>query len=108
MYHFIEFSVPSDSPQDVNAQAINSSTLLLTWTAPRDEFQNGLIQNYYIRLVERETGILLTFATEEETYQVPNLHPYYQYRYSVAAVTVGSGPYTEEALIQMPEAGADT
>ena len=41
----------------------------------------------------------------EEILHVPNLHPYYRYGYSVAAVTIGPGPFSETSLVQMPEAG---
>ena len=34
---------------------------------------------------------------------VPALHPFYNYTCIVAAVTVGVGPYSAPAVIQMPE-----
>ncbi len=77
----------------------------MAWTAPIAENQNGYIREYQVRLVEIDTGVLLTYSTTEEGIHIPNLHPFYRYSYSIAAVTIGLGPYSEAAIIQMPEAG---
>jgi len=45
---------------------------------------------------------LITAAT---SVTIPSLHPFYNYKCKVAAVTIGEGPYSVELTITMPEEG---
>ena len=36
---------------------------------------------------------------------VPSLHPFYTYACTIAAVTIGEGPYSVELSITLPEDG---
>ena len=104
--HSSESSVPTGPPQDVVANSTDPSTLSISWAAPPEEQQNGLIQIYNISIIEIETMTFFQFITMEESIEIPDLHPYYSYSYSVSAVTeVGEGPYSVVALIRMPEGG---
>ena len=48
----------------------------------------------------------MTVRTTETSVVFNNLHPYYTYKYSLAAATaVGVGPYSNNATIQLDEAG---
>ena len=36
---------------------------------------------------------------------IRDLHPFYTYRFSIAAQTVAVGPFSNSTVLQMPEAG---
>lgn len=46
--------VPGE-PQDVNANAFNSSTVLVQWRPPADDKQNGVIRAYQIYIQPKNT-----------------------------------------------------
>ena len=98
-------SVPTGPPQNVVARATDPFTLNVSWTPPAEGRINGLIQSYNISITEIETATSQHFSTVELYFAIPNRHPYYRYRYMVAAVTVGQGPYSVATLVRMPEAG---
>ena len=98
-------AVPSGSPQNVVASAVDPTTLRISWDPPVAERLNGMVQAYSISITEIETGESQMFSTANESIVIPNRHPYYRYRYLVAAVTTGQGPFSVATLIRMPEAG---
>ena len=57
--------------------------------------------------MEEETGdeTLIDTPDNDTVFSVDGLHPYYRYNISVAAVTVGKGPFSEESYVQMPQTG---
>ena len=97
-------AVPTDVPQDV-LTAINSRTLHISWASPPFEHQNGIISEYRVNITERETGMVFRLITAATSVTVPSLHPYYNYKCTIAAVTTGEGPYSMELAITMPEDG---
>ena len=99
-------TVPSGPPTSVSASAINSTALLASWMPPQRSQQNGIIRQYRINLTESETGVI-TYYTVQNSLQttLTDLHPYYNYQVTVAAITIGLGPYSTEATVQLPEAG---
>ena len=98
--------VPTGPPQAVEVQSETSTTLALSWQPPAPENQNGIILHYIVNITEMETGIVLSYTAVNTTIlTVPTLHPFYNYTCIVAAVTVGVGPYSAPAVIQMPEDG---
>ena len=101
----ISFSaVPTGSPKNVTAQVLDPTSLTLSWAPPLTERTNGLIQRYHVRITELETGQVRELNVTETSVVVSGLHPFYQYRYIVAAVTVGVGPYSVASLVRLPEA----
>ena len=101
----IFIAVPTDAPQDVVLTAINSRTLHISWTPPPIEHQNGIIREYRVNITERETGMVFHLITAATAVTVPSLHPFYNYKCTIAAVTIGEGPYSVELTITMPEEG---
>ena len=98
--------VPTGPPQALEVQPENPTTLVLSWQSPAQENQNGIIVHYIVNITELETGRVLFFsAVSTTTLTVPVLHPFYNYTCIVAAVTIGVGPYSAPAVIQMPEDG---
>jgi len=98
-------AVPTDVPQNVVLTAINSRTLHISWTPPPIEHQNGIIREYRVNITERETGMTFHLITAATSVTIPSLHPFYNYKCKVAAVTIGEGPYSVELTITMPEEG---
>ena len=71
---------------------------------PQDDL-NGVIRSYTILVLEVNTGNTTSYTSTETSLTVGFLHPYYQYQVSVAAVTVGQGPFSNTTTIQMPQDG---
>ena len=86
-------------------EAPSSTSLDSEWSAPPQGSQNGIIRSYVVRVYEVITNTTLTYNTTEESLTVGFLHPHYQYQVSVAAVTVGQGPFSDAATIQTPQDG---
>ena len=105
LYYFV---VPTSSPQSVTAHVIDVTTLNISWSPPVPEHRNGLIQRYVIRVTELDTGILDQFVTTNQSIIIRGRHPFYRYNYSIAAETIGLGPYSVAKVIHMPEAGRVT
>ena len=104
--HFHFFSkVPTGPPQAVEVQPDNPTTLALSWQPPSLENQNGIIIHYRVNITEMETGRLLLFTAVNTSLSVSGLHPFYTYNCTVAAVTVGLGPYSASVVVQTPEDG---
>ena len=85
-----------------------SRALNLSWQPPASEGTNGIIQHYIINITEVDTGSHLQLETTNLSVVVDDLHPYYQYRCTVAAETVGLGPFSTPVIIQLPEDGKTT
>ena len=77
----------------------------LSWAPPPPEHQNGLIVLYHIAITEADTNTHLDTTSVDETTLIGPLHPYYTYKFSVAAETVEIGPYTSQISLKMPQAG---
>ena len=90
-------TVPTGAPQTVEAVAVSSSSIRVTWAPPLSEEQNGVIGSYYINVsaAEDEDGEVMHFETDGLTtiFILNSLHPYFLYYIEIAAFTVGLGPY---------------
>ena len=96
-------AVPSGSPQDIQAEAQDSHSLLLSWSPPPAGERNGDIVGYKINLTEEETGHTSHYLTTQPFLSLDSLHPFYSYSYTLTALTIlGPGPYSTPASIQMP------
>ena len=86
--------MPTGVPLSVEAVAVSSSSIRITWNPPLPEQQNGVIGSYYINVTELPTGIVLEIVAHgDESIEIVNLlHPYYVYECTIAAFTVGLGP----------------
>ena len=107
MFHIQLFSVPTGAPQGITATTPSPTSVLLAWTPPSRDQQNGIITTYYINVTEVESGmasqLMVAGATE---LLVDTLHPYYVYNFYISAATiVGQGPYSTVFTIQTSEDG---
>ena len=73
---------------------------------PVHDKQNGIIQWYCILLVETESQKRREInGSNTLSITVSQLHPYYTYEVSVAAVTISVGPLSDSMMITMPQDG---
>ena len=77
----------------------------LSWSAPLVADTNGIIREYHVNLVEVDTAQLLTYTTTNLFITIQSLHPFYTYNCSVSAFTVDTGPFSNEAVISLPQDG---
>ena len=78
---------------------------MLSWDPPLPEHQNGPIGLYHITTTSTDTDEELHNTSTETWAVIGPLHPFYTYKFSVAAETVDVGPFTTPVVLQMPEAG---
>ena len=86
----------------------DSRSLQLSWRPPANRSRNGIIQRYIVNITELDTGSTFQLETNDLFIVVDNLHPYYQYSCTVAAETVGLGPFSVAVIIGLPEDGKTT
>ena len=100
-------TVPSGLPENITTIATDSRTLVVMWTPPPEDLQNGIIVDYTVNIAVTETGESFQRTTDGNTTLIlTGLHPYYTYSITVAASTsIGIGPYTVVYFIRMPEDG---
>ena len=89
----------------MTAEAVSPSVFTLRWQPPLVEDVNGVVRRYTVNVTELETGRVERFFTTELNITLESRHPFYRYRYVVAAETVGLGPFSDPNVIHMPEAG---
>ena len=104
---FTHCTVPSGSPRALTGSVESSTLILLSWEPPSPYDRNGEIVYYLIHMYEHETGRFWTlpvFNNRISAY-VGSLHPYYNYECSVAAYTIGLGPYSESITLLTEQEG---
>ncbi|XP_041725138.2 protein sidekick-2-like [Coregonus clupeaformis] len=92
--------VPTVSPGNVQAEPFNSTTVRLTWTAPRPQFINGINQGYKLLAWEAGHEEDVTMVTVRPNFQdsvhvgyVTGLKKFTEYYTSVLCFTTpGDGP----------------
>ena len=99
---------PSDAPSNLTVIAINSTSVYFSWLPPDEDQHNGDIRHYNIRILDLLSGREVQLNSTNTMSIHSDLHPAYTYRFTVAAVTVGIGPYSDPAITTMPEDGMHT
>ena len=103
--HYLAFVAPSGPPEGISAVALGPRMIQINWSHPLLEEQNGIIQSYLVNITVAETGQHIQLTTNNNTITAENLHPFYHYHISVAAVTIAAGPYTELLSLLTPQDG---
>lgn len=101
------YAVPSGAPENVSAVVLNATTIELFWEAPPLDTHNGIIRQYFIDIFVRETRENIFKLQSENLTQalIVNLHPYYEYSFQLAAVTIGAGPQSIAVTATTLESG---
>ena len=102
---FLTFSVPDGPPENISGSATSSTSIKVTWDPPKRNIQNGYIVQYRVTITETETNTVSRSNVTGTSLTVTSLHPYYVYMFSVAAVTVGIGPYSDGVNVTTDEDG---
>ncbi|XP_066545960.1 protein sidekick-1 [Amia ocellicauda] len=103
--------VPTAPPQDVEAEAINSTTIRFSWTPPPQQFINGINQGYKLlawpqNSPEAATVVTITPDFHGARHQgvISGLHKFCWYQTSVLCFTTpGDGPYSFPQPVQTHE-----
>ena len=83
---------------------LTSTSVTLTWQPPPDDSHNGIIRHYIVQGRE-ETGVSFMSTTIDTQISFGILHPYYIYNFTVSAVTISPGPYSDPLTVQALEDG---
>ncbi|XP_058645547.1 protein sidekick-1 isoform X2 [Onychostoma macrolepis] len=100
--------VPTAPPQDVDAVALNSTTIKFTWTPPPQQFINGINQGYKLLVWPEHCPECITMMTIAPEFHgsrhygyVSNLRKFTWYETAVLCFTTpGDGPASTPQLIQ--------
>ncbi|XP_035901266.1 Down syndrome cell adhesion molecule-like protein Dscam2 isoform X49 [Anopheles stephensi] len=98
---------PSGKPQAIKVEAINQSTLRVSWKAPPRAEWNGDILGYYVGYKQSSVNTLYVYETvnyspeggegKEHSLEINNLKTYTQYSIVIQAFNkVGAGPMSDE------------
>ena len=96
---------PDDAPQDISAINVESTLIELTWLPPPTHTHNGEIIHYIISYIEVQTGRNFTLTSFDTDISIGNLHPFYDYIITIAAVTIDIGPPSIPFAVQTLEDG---
>lgn len=98
---------PTAAPQNISFALRNASSITLSWNPPPFEHQNGLIRSYSIIVTHISSGFQQQITTNSgaTNYTVGGLQPFMNYTFSLAAETVGLGPYSLTVTIGTVEGG---
>ena len=102
---FTCYSEPSESPSNVGIIATNATTVVVSWLPPRAEDRNGVIQGYTLRVVGVHTREDFTQSINLTDITISGLHPFYTYKFTVAAFTISLGPFSNPKTLMMPSLG---
>ena len=101
----ILYTGPSTAPVNLTGSSLSSTSISLSWDPPPFEHQNGIIRSYIINSTELETNKTFSYTSLGTSIQINSLHPYYEYQFSVTAVTISSGPPSDTIIVQTEEDG---
>ena len=103
---YIMPTAPDESPQNATVDILDSSRVECRWLPPLPEDVNGIVTGFIVRVTGQDSYELIELQTNQTSILVENLHPFYSYVFTVAALTeAGRGPFTSVVYFQMLTAG---
>ena len=93
------FAVPVVSPDNLAVENISANALAVSWERPTEIDINGVLRYYIIEyyIVDQRNTLLTVNVTGDMLSTVlDNLNNFTDYNVSVAAFTVGTGPFSSE------------
>jgi hypothetical protein len=97
-------AAPGAPPVGLRAENVSSRALSLIWEPPPLSSHNGVIQEFRVYVLENNTNTETHYNSLSTEMTLNNLHPYYNYLISVAAVTIDIGPYETIGITTLEEA----
>ncbi|KAM9296045.1 protein sidekick-2 [Gastrophryne carolinensis] len=99
--------VPTVPPENVKAEAVNSTTIRFTWSPPSPQFVNGINQGYKLMAWDPAQGDDVTVVTVRPNFQdgahvgfISGLKKFHSYLTSVLCFTApGDGPRSPPQLV---------
>ena len=102
----VQSSVPAEPPQNVQATAISSTEISVTWDEIPGLDQNGVIIDYEVQIEALDFPADILLNTTDLLLVVTGLEEYVNYSISVRAYTsVGPGPYSDPVTERTLEDG---
>ena len=84
---------------------ISDSSFHLVWQSLPAADKNGIIRHYVVNITEVDTGMQFQLTSLATYTSIGSLHPFYTYVCTVAASTVGIGPFSTPLTVTTLEAG---
>ena len=104
--NFISPLVPSGAPQNLSGVPGDIRQIVLHWQPPLLENRNGIITGYIVNFTAMTSGEMVQLMSTTSSITVSSLSPFTVYICTIAATTqVGSGPFTDELIVQTLEEG---
>ena len=106
-HHFVlTYTVPNGYPRNATATVLDSSTVDCSWLPPLPEEVNGIITGYAVHITGQDNSEIAELQTNTTSIQIRDLHPFYSYVFTAAAITnAGQGPFSPAVYFQMLSAG---
>ena len=104
MNNFV-YIAPAGSPLSLSAIALGATSIQISWQPPLPYLLNGMLRDYSIEVVSNRTGEVFSYFTPTQSIVVSSLRPYTVYLCRVAAVTVGTGPFSQLFTVLTAAAG---
>ena len=91
--------VPTATPTKIEAHQFNSTSVFLSWRPPLVQYQNGIIQGYYVELNSTDEAVS-QYTTPDQYLLIDSLQHNASYTCRVATYTIiGKGPLSEPLTI---------
>ena len=105
IHSFVLSAAPSAPPHVTSAVAESSTSISLHWLPPPSVHINGNLKHYLVNVTESNTRRKWTFFAIDASLTIGSLHPDYVYKFTLAAYTIGYGPYSSEVAVRTEEDG---
>ncbi len=92
-------AAPSAPPTNIEAVKTTSTSFLLQWNSPPLDGRNGNIRRYILVVTEQSSDKVIDISTQNTEQLFESLHPYYNYTFSVAAVTISAGVFSKQQTV---------
>lgn len=94
-----DFSAPTGPPLNLNGVTLSITLISLSWSPPEQIHINGIIDHYVVNVLEVYSNQVFVLIAKDTSIHVGPLHPYYLYECTVAAYTVGLGPFSSPVSV---------
>ena len=104
---YIQFccTAPSAAPLNVTGSFNDSTSLLIMWSPPPLLDQNGDIISYNVTYRKTDsTDNIMMLITPTSVILISDLNPFTNYSVTVAAFTVGIGPFSDATIVMTDSA----